>query len=298
MAQILGKAFKKSTPFGVAVLLLASFFWGTTFVSGKVLVAELPVTTIIFCRVIISCLLTLIIFYKILSSELLDAIKSKEIALFSVVGAVATIIQTEALRTSSASNVAFLSAMFVVFVPVIDFVIYKKRLKNIFYLAVFLSIVGIYLISYGFSVPTGFSVGSLFALLSAMGYAYYFLLLEKIPKNFSSPTIIFHFFFTMGVMCFIACFFVGGFGNIQTLSRPIVFLNIISLAVIGGIIPYMLMVIGQKIIAPHFATLIYNFEPVFATILACVLIGESFRLSAILGGIAIFVSLTIGAKNR
>ncbi len=298
MAQTSGKGFKKSTLFGVAVLLLASFLWGTTFVSGKVLVKELSVSNILFYRVIISCLATLIIFPKILRTELLNAFKSKEIAMFSIVGALATIIQTEALRFSSASNVAFLSAMFVVFVPIIDFAVYGKRLKYIFYFAVFLSIAGIYLISYGFSVPTGFSLGNLFALLSAIGYAYYFLLLEKIPNSFSSPTIIFHFFFTMGAMCFVLCFFTGGFGNVQTLSSPVVFLNIISLAVIGGIIPYMLMVIGQKIIAPHFATLVYNFEPVFATILACIVLDESFHFSAILGCVAIFASLTIGAKNR
>lgn len=298
MTQTRDKDYKKSALFGVAVLLLASFLWGTTFISGKVLVKELSVSSILFFRVIISCLAILIIFPKIIRSELLNAFKSKEIAIFSIVGALATIIQTEALRFSSASNVAFLSAMFVVFVPIIDFVFYEKRLKNIFYFAVFLSIAGIYLISYGFSVPTEFNLGNLFALLSAVGYAYYFLLLEKIPNNFSSPTIIFHFFFTMGVMCFVLCFFTGGFGSVQTLFRPIVFLNIISLAVIGGIIPYMLMVIGQKIIAPHFASLVYNFEPVFATILACIVLNDSFHFSAILGCIAIFASLTIGAKIR
>lgn len=298
MTHTPGKDFKKSAMFGVTVLLLASFLWGTTFVSGKVLVTDLSVSSILFYRVIICCLVTAIVFPNFLKSELLNAFKSKDIAIFSIVGALATIIQTEALRFSSASNVAFLSSMFVVFVPIIDFAFYGKKLKNIFYFAVFLSIVGIYLISYGFTVPSGFGLGNLFALLSAIGYAYYFILLEKIPKNFSSPTIIFHFFLTMGVMCFVLCFFTGGFGSIQTLFRPIVFLNIVSLAVIGGIIPYMLMVIGQKIIAPHFASLIYNFEPVFATILACIVLNESFHLSAILGCIAIFVSLTIGAKVR
>lgn len=298
MTQTPDKSFNRSALFGVAVLLLASFLWGTTFVSGKVLVKELSVSSILFYRVIISCLATLIAFPRILRSELLNSFKNKEIAMFSIVGALATIIQTEALKFSSASNVAFLSAMFVVFVPVIDFVVYGKRLKKVFYFAVLLSIVGIYLISYGFSIPSGFSLGNLFALLSAIGYAYYFILLEKIPNNFSSPTIIFHFFFTMGVMCFVSCFFTGGFGNVQTLSNPIIFLNIISLAVIGGIIPYMLMVIGQKIIPPHFATLVYNFEPVFATMLASIVLNESFHFSAILGCIAIFASLTIGAKVR
>lgn len=284
--------------FGITVLLFTSFFWGTTFVSGKILVNELSVSIILFYRVIISCLVLLLVFPRILWLELLDAFKCKEIISFSIVGAVATIIQTEALKTSSASNVAFMSALFVVFVPLIDYVFYGKKLKGTFYFAVAFSIIGIYLISYGFSFPNGFSLGNLFALLSAIGYAYYFILLEKIPKNFSTPTIIFHFFFVMGVMCFISCFFTGGFGSIEVLSDPIVYMNIISLAILGGIIPYMLMVIGQKIITPHFAALIYNFEPVFASILACIILNESFHFSAVLGAIAIFTSLTIGVKTR
>ncbi len=298
MIQTSDKAFKKSIVFGVIVLLATSFLWGTTFVSGRVLVSELSVSSILFYRVVISCLVAALFFFKILRTELGKALKSKEMALFSIVGALATIIQTEALKFSSASNVAFLSAMFVVFVPIIDYVFYGKKLKNIFYFAVLLSVAGIYLISYGFSVPKGLSLGNLFALLSAVGYAYYFILLEKIPKEFSSSTIVFHFFMTMGIMCFLFCLFIGGFGTIRTICKPIVFLNILSLALIGGIIPYMLMVVGQKVIAPHFATLIYNFEPVFATILAYTLLNESFHTSAILGCIAIFASLTIGAKTR
>jgi len=240
----------------------------------------------------------LLVFPGKLRSELVQAFKSREVWMFSLVGAIATIVQTEALKFASASNVAFISALFVVFVPLIDYFFFGKKFKNIFYLAVFFSVCGIYLISYGFTIPKGLGIGNFFALLSAIGYAYYFILLEKIPAHFSSPTVIFHFFLVMGIMCFFYCSFTGDFGKVETLTRPVIFLNIISLAIAGGILPYMLMVIGQKIIPAHFATLIYNFEPVFATILACIILGETFHFSAVVGCVAIFASLTIGSRAK
>jgi drug/metabolite transporter (DMT)-like permease len=292
------RKFTKSMFFGVLVLFCSTFFWGTTFISGKVLVKEVTVSSLLFYRVIISCIMMGIVFFSVFRTELIPAFKSKGVWLFSVVGACATIVQTEALKYSSASNVAFISALFVIFVPLIECLFFGKKFKNIFYLAVFLSVLGIYLISYGFTVPKGFGIGNFFALLSAIGYAYYFIQLEKIPAKFSSPTVIFHFFFVMGVMCLIYCSFTSGFGSFETIKRPVIFLNIISLAVVGGIIPYMLMVIGQKIVPTHFATLIYNFEPVFATLLACIIIGETFHLSALIGCIAIFASITIGSRAK
>ncbi|HBM16485.1 MAG TPA: hypothetical protein DD381_09130 [Lentisphaeria bacterium] len=289
---------KKNIAFGLSVLFVAAFFWGSTFVTGKVLVHELSVSAILLYRVIISLFVMLLVFRKSIIQGFIKSFRNKTIVAFSIIGALATIVQTEALKFTTASNVAFISALFVVFVPLIEKLFYGKHFKGGFYLAVALSILGIYFISYGFHLPDNFSPGIFFALLSAIGYSYYFILLEKIPSEFSSPVIIFNFFLVMGVMCFIYCLFTGNFGTIVTLSKPIIYLNILNLAILGGIIPYLLMVIGQKIIAPHFATLIYNFEPVFATALSFIFLGDRLHLSALAGFAAIFLSLTVGVKTR
>jgi len=55
---------------------------------------------------------------------------------------------------------------------------------------------------------------------------------------------------------------------------------------------------GQKVIPSNIASLVYNFEPLFATILACIFLSENLTISKIAGGSAIFIALIAGTHFK
>jgi drug/metabolite transporter (DMT)-like permease len=281
----------------ILILIIAAFFWGSTFLFTKLLLNELQVYTLLASRSILAAGILYLIYRKTIHSEFISAIKSLTLWSFSCAGAIALSLQTASLKYTTASNAAFITALFIVFIPIFKFVIYKETVKNSFYGTIAIAIVGLYIISIGFNVPYLFNKGDILSIFCALVYSFYIVLLEKLSVKYSEGSLMFFYFVIQFVFSAAIAIPTENITSIIHLSTTS-YSNLFTLAIFGSVIPYLLMAIGQKNIKAQTASIIYNLEPVSATLLAYVFLGEEISLNKAIGGIIIFMALTLGIKKQ
>ena len=287
---------KNSFAISLIMLICASALWGSTFIFSKVLIDYLSVSYILFFRSALTGILLYFMFIKTINSELHMAAMSLIMWSFSIVGFWALFFQTLSLKYTTTSNSAFITAFFVVVVPVIERFYYKKIIKFKFYIAVGIAILGLYCISFGFSLPDQFNFGDSMAIVSAILYGFYIVFLEKLVLRFSGGTIMFFSFTLWGIFSLFTGVFDGGLSVSPKLNLFSVS-NLFGISILGSVIPYLLMAKGQRVISSQLASLVYNLEPLFATLLAFLFIGEAFTVAKIVGGAVIFGALVFGSTS-
>ena len=86
------------------------------------------------------------------------------------------------------------------------------------------------------------------------------------------------------------------FPSFDILFSTTIMINLWALAILGGVVPYLLMAYSQRIISAQLAALIYILEPIFATFVAWILIDQPTSSRIIIGGALVFSALLIGVK--
>jgi drug/metabolite transporter (DMT)-like permease len=291
----------KTTPLNkrnisILMLVIAACFWGSTFLFTKILIDDLEVYILLSGRSILAAIVLYIIYRKIIKAEFISVLKNLSLWFFAVAGFIALALQTEALKYTTATNSAFITALFVVFVPFIKFIMYRETVKKGFYIAVFIAILGLYLISIGFGLPHAFNKGDLLSLCCALFYAFYIILLEKLSVKYSEGSLMFFYFALQFIISFAIAMPTENISAIMHLNI-FSYANLFALAVIGSVVPYLLMAKGQQNVKAQVASIIYNLEPVSATLLAYLFLGEMITETKVIGGIIIFIALTIGIKK-
>ena len=288
---------KNSFAISLIMLICASALWGSTFIFSKVLIDYLSVSYILFFRSALTGIFLYFMFIKTINSELHMAAMSLIMWSFSIVGFWALFFQTLSLKYTTTSNSAFITAFFVVVVPVIERFYYKKIIKFKFYIAVGIAILGLYCISFGFSLPDQFNFGDSMAIVSAILYGFYIVFLEKLVLRFSGGTIMFFSFTLWGIFSLFTGVFDGGLSVSPKLNLFSVS-NLFGISILGSVIPYLLMAKGQRVISSQLASLVYNLEPLFATFLAFLFLGEVLTIPKVIGGTIIFGALVLGSTSR
>ena len=167
------------------LMLLASFIWGTAFVSQTTGMGAIGPFTFSFARFFFALLtvLPLAIYFerhnikKIFSNnKLLLLCCATGFALFVGMG-----LQQYALQKSQISNAAFLSTLYVPFVGIISRIIFKKQLHWVIWIAILLCLYGSYLLSSNQSLDIQKSDSLLF--IAAFFFAIHIILIDIFMKD-------------------------------------------------------------------------------------------------------------------
>lgn len=215
---------------------------------------------------------------KTLSSLTLhEAIGGSIIAILAVIGFGACAM---ALETESGSRVAFLSSIYVLIVPVVQFVAYRERpsLKLLF--GGLLAFFGIGILSGSFSsVSPGLSTGDVLALIGALAIAIEIVLLSHFTKN-SDPTRLAA--FVMGATAILGALI----GLIRGEAMPEAHSTLVGIILVFGLATAYIqfaMVWAQREVPASNAAIIYSLEPIFAALFGLAL-GEAIGAHEIVGG--------------
>lgn len=314
----------------ILLLIIATFFWGGTFALTKELTAELispiwivaikfgltAVLTkelitklispiwIVAIRFGLTALILLIIFFRkilnIFSSQLRSELP--KLFLLGLLNFAAIMLQTSALVEIGASNAGFITSLCVLLVPFVDFFFRKKPVLNNIKIAIIIALIGIYIISYGFNLPKEIFLGDILVLLSAIVYSFYIILVGILAKKINAGVLMFFVFFVTGLIALPLAFIISGY-NFSSVSIFLInisiksYINMGFLIVLGTIIPYIFMGIGQKLINAQTASLIYILEPVFAMLIAMLFFSELARETKFIGAAIIIIAQLVGIRN-
>lgn len=292
------------------ILFLAAFFWGFAFVAQD-LVADIPPITVGMVRWFIGALFlvfVIMIFDKatksgrrLISKRGLDFTKTEIRAgiWLGIIISIASIFQQMGINQgTSGGKAAFITALYVVLVPIYALVL-KKHVKVNVWIAVFVAVIGFYLLC--IKKGEGIVPSDFWVILSAMIYPIHILTIDHFaPKCDCIRMSCLQFFFAFiinGVLAFLLESPVD-FVAIGTHILPFLYLGIFS----SGI-AYTLQILGQKNVNPTVASLILSLESVFGLLGGMMILGDKLELKEYIGAGLIFFAVVLSQiefkrKNR
>lgn len=197
-------------------------------------------------------------------------------------------LQQIGIVTTTAGKAGFITGLYIVIVPILLGIIFKRKINFITWICVIVAVIGLYLLT----ITKGFSInfGDLLVFIGSFFWAAHILVIDHYAKKVN-PIIL---------SC--AQFAVCGF---LSLLCGIIFEEISVMAVKAALIPilyggicsvgiaYTLQVVAQKNAEPTQASLILSLETVFSALGGCLILGEKLSAKAFLGCFLIFAAIVI-----
>lgn len=162
-------------------------------------------------------------------------------------------------------------------VMLINFLYYKEKISQFYYLAIIIIFLGLILLTQGSEFRfSGF--GIILSLLAAICYASYLVL----SKNIKLPTLISTLMVSLGAMC--VSLVIALFDKTFLIPTNLnVWINIFGIGIICTALPILLLLKGLKYISSVQVSILSVLEPVFVMIFGILLLGENISLIQGLG---------------
>lgn len=181
----------------------------------------------------------------------------------------------------------FLTALYVIFVPILA-VFLKKKISFIIWISVIIAFCGIYLLCLKDGI-SGIYLGDILMLLCSVSFSVHILAVDKYCNIIGGAQ--------LSVLQFAVCGVLSGIlslifepetslSNITAVIPQILYLGIMSSGV-----AYTLQIVGQKYAEPAVASISMSFESVFAALGGWVITGNGLSLREGLGCLLVFIAI-------
>ena len=186
---------------------------------------------------------------------------------------------------TTAGKAGFITAMYMLLVPILNFVLFKKKNTWLVWLAVFLGVGGMYLLC----VKEDFTLtrGDILVCICALLFSGHILCCDYFVKLASAVELAAIQFATAAVVSAVIAAVTENpnRAGIMAAAVPILYCGVVS----GGI-GYTLQIVAQKFTDPAIASLLMSLESVFAVIAGAVLLGEQMSSRELLGCAVMFAA--------
>ena len=278
---------------GNALLLLTAMIWGTAFVAqraGMESIAPLTFTAARMWPAALAVGLVALTMKHRKPAETVDSAERKKTVFGGVCCGIflvfATIFQQAGIVYTTAGKAGFITAMYMLLVPVVNFVFFGKKNTWLVWLAVLVGVAGMYLlcITEGFNLTKGDSLVCICAVL----FTGHILCIDYFVRTCNPVEISAIQFFTAAVIATAAAFLteVPTWDKITAAAIPILYCGLVS----GGI-GYTLQIVAQKFTDPTVASLLLSMEAVFAVVGGTLILHERMNGKELAGCAVMFIAI-------
>lgn len=269
-------------------LLIVAIIWGSGFVASSMALDHFTPFQIIALRFTLAFVASLMIYFKELKSATIDEFrKGGTIGIFLFL---AFLFQTVGLQYTTASKNAFLTAVNIVIVPFLTWIILKERIPKKGLMGAFVTLIGISFLSLDFNNLTMINKGDLFTLVCAVFFALHIFSTDFYVKDVKAGIIMVSQMGTAALLSWIAVLFSGETQmtlNAITL-QPILYLGLVSTMVAFGIQTW-----SQQRTTSTETAVILSTEAFFGMIASIIMLGEKITGPMIIGAVLIFIGILI-----
>jgi drug/metabolite transporter (DMT)-like permease len=258
---------------GAALLILITALWGSSFVVIKQIIADVPAAQINFARFAIAAV-SLLPFLRMDRRMWRFAL---ELSIWLFAG-FAT--QTIGLKYTTVNRSAFITAMNVIFVPMLA-AIFGKRIRPIVWAAAVTALVGCGLLCGAGGKP---NIGDLWSLGTAITWSIYIFRLGSIAAEFAPLPLAMAQFLPVMMLCSI--WTAATPHHVEAYHWP----ALLYLGLGATTITTWLQAAGQRVVRAPQAAVIFTLEPVFAAGFGFLMLGETLTLRGITGAALIIVA--------
>ena len=285
---------------GSAAMITATVIWGLAFSAQSsgmnfiepVFFTALRSITGVFALVFLIVLLDLVLFKKVtLWGRAETAAAKKELLCggfwCGLVLAGASICQQIGLKYTTAGKTGFLTALYIIIVPVLG-IFLKRRTNPVLWAAVVLGLFGSYLLCGGIS---SVGKGELFVIACAFIYSIHILVIDRYAPVCDCIRLSCIQFAAASILCFAGSF---------TVQETVTWQNIVDSApfwlfcgIGSSAVAFTLQMVAQKYLHPVTATLLMSLESVFAVLGGWLFLNERLSPAELSGCGVIFAAVLI-----
>lgn len=278
---------------GSMILMLMAFVWGMGFVAQSQGMDHIGPNTFNGLRMLIGSLILLpfALFNRKRYSKAegySDKTLIKSGVICGIILCAASTIQTYGLIYTTAGKSGFITAMYIIFVPIISIFAKKKITKKNIFCAI-IALFGMYLLSMS-SDSSKINFGDFLTLICAILFSFHIIVVDHYSEKIDAIGFSCIQFFVCGIINIIIMLLFEDFSPeiISECVYPILFSGIFACGV-----GYTLQPIGQRYADPSVASIIMSLESVFAMLAGIVILKEIPLVSEIVGCIIMFAAIII-----
>lgn len=204
-------------------------------------------------------------------------------------------IQQIGLYYTSVSHSGFITALYVVIVPLMGLFL-KKRITPVMWCCVAASAAGLYLLCIPASGFGEINAGDILVFVCAVCFAIHILIIDHFSPKVDGVKLSCIQFFVAGIVSLMIAPFADpalGFGLPSAGDVFASWLSILYTGVMSCSVAYTLQILGQKETEPAIASMILCLESVFALIAGMILLGEVMSFREIIGCVIMFAAIFV-----
>ncbi len=273
-------------------LLFVAAVWGGGFVAVKDALNTLTPMFLMAIRFVMAAAILYLFLFKWIGKLTKEDFKKG-----SVVGVIlflAFSAQTIGLQYTTASKQGFLTATYVVMVPLLSWVIYRKAPGFKAFVGSVITILGIGLISFHGNSSFSLNLGDSLTLLCALLFAAHIISIEFFAKDMNVFKLAFLQIAVAAVLFVITAFIV------EPIPEPLsarAWFAIVYLAIFSTFLCFTVQTVAQKYTTSSHASIILSLESVFAAIFGVLLLKEHMSPMMLVGCGLIFSAILIVELN-
>ncbi len=270
----------------VAGLIAVTVIWGGGFVASDMALESLRPFQIMTIRFLLASVLM-----GAAGIRELKGMNAGEIRAGVLMGAalfVGFAFQIVGLQYTTPSKNAFLTALNVVMVPFIAFVILKKKIGARSIAGAVMAIVGVGLLSLEKNLTLG--LGDALTLVCAAGFAFQIFFTSEFVKKYRAVVLNFVQMLTAVALSVVSLFL---FGETSFRVSAKGWLSVLYLGVISTALCYLLQTASQRYVDETKAAIILSMESVFGTLFSILILHEQVTLRMICGCVMILAAVIV-----
>lgn len=286
---------------GEIALLFNTLIWGGTFALIKNALNDISPLLFLGIRFGLAALIFLPFVYPHLKKTNKKTIIAGTIlGLFYFAGFVT---QTMGLNLTTATKSGFITGTFVIFIPILQIFIEKRKPKWFNLLSILLVLIGLIMLSskgdnlldFIQQLGTDFNFGDLLTLFCAILFAFQVVYVDLFTKKYDYLPMVFVQLLITGIGGFILSFFfsITSVEHIKLIFNGSLIFAILYTSIFASVLATVIQLKFQKLVTPTKAGIIFSIEPIFSAVFAYFLLNEKISNFGLFGCVVIFIGLII-----
>ena len=209
----------------------------------------------------------------------------------------ASLLQQKGIELGTgAGKAGFITATYIVLVPILNLVVFHKRTSILLWLGVAVGLVGLYLLCINESLTI--QPGDLLVLLCAVAFTFQILAVDRYSPCYDAVKLSVIQFLTCGVLASILMVFrdilpVGLAAWAAPFGSWSAWIPLLYAAILSSAVGYTLQIVGQKGLNPTLASLLMSSESVFAVLAGWLILHQRLTPRELLGAALVFIAVLL-----
>lgn len=278
-----------SRPLAALLLLICTMLWGFAFIAQKSAMDSMGPLTFAGVRYLLGGLIVLPLALRERRKQPtpLSANHWALIVAMSLVFFAGSWLQQSGLATTTATNGGFLTGLYVFFVPLLGYLLFRTRPHPIIFACVPLALIGIYFLNGG--GLASFNGGDGLIVISAVFWAMHVILLGRIASATGLPIFVSAVSFLVAGGVALALAFLIEQPSLDGIGAG--WIEIAYAGILSTAVAFTFQAIGQQYVPPANAAIILSAESLFAAIGGALLLGERLPPIGYAGAALIFAAI-------